>query len=192
MVILGDGPVGLFAVGVAKAVGVTNIFLVGLSKYAMEIGKRMGADHLLYADDASLDRVKYVKDLTDGYGADIVVEMAGVKQAVNEGFSMLRKGGRFSAFGVMSEPTIAIDYNNSMVFKGCQIHGINGRKMFDTCYRVRNLLASKRLDVSPVVTHKLALEDYARGFELAMELPRNAGKVVLFPDKNELAQALKR
>ena len=192
MVILGDGPVGLFAVGVARAVGVTNIFLVGLSKFAMDIGHRMGADHLLYADDASIDRVKYVKDRTDGYGADIVVEMAGVKQAINEGFGMLRKGGRYSAFGVLSDSSIAIDYNNSMVFKGCQIHGINGRKMFDTWYRVRNLLASKRLDVSPVVTHKLALEDFAKGFELAMELPRNAGKIVLFPDKNELAQALKR
>jgi threonine 3-dehydrogenase len=192
MVILGDGPIGLFAVGVARAVGVTNIMLVGLSEFNLEIGRRMGADHILYADDKSLDRVAFVKDHTYGFGADIVLEMAGVAQAIDEGFRMLRKGGRFSAFGVLSEPSIQIDYNNYLVFKGCQIHGINGRKMFDTWYRVRNLLASGRLDISPVVTHKMALEDYMAGFDLMMEFPRKAGKVILFPDKKELAEAQSR
>ncbi len=189
MVILGDGPIGLFAVGVARAVGVTNIILVGLSEYNLEIGRRLGADHILYADDKSLDRVAFVKDHTNGFGADIVLEMAGVPQAVHEGFGMLRKGGRFSAFGVLSEPSIHIDYNNAIVFKGCQIHGISGRKMFDTWYRVRNLLASGRLDISPVVTHKIGLEDYVAGFELLMELPRKAGKIILFPDKKDLEAA---
>ena len=118
--------------------------------------------------------------------------MAGVSQAIEEGFKMLRKGGRFSAFGVLSEATTPIDYNNSIVFKGCQIHGINGRKMFDTWYRVRNLLASKRLDISPVVTHKMALEEFQLGFEKMLEFPRKAGKVVLFPDKKELEKALRR
>ena len=192
MVIIGDGPVGLFAVGVARAVGVTNIILVGISKYALEIGKRMGADHILYADDNSIDRIAFVKDHTFGFGADIVLEMAGVQQAVDEGFRMLRKGGRFTAFGVMSNQSIPIDYNSSIVFKGCQIHGINGRKMFDTWYRVRNLLASKRLDISPVVTHALALDDYKRGFDIMMELPRKCGKIVLFPDKKELEAAKSR
>jgi threonine 3-dehydrogenase len=192
MVILGDGPIGLFSVGVARAVGVTNIFLIGLSKFNLEIGRRMGADHILYADDSKIDRTAYVKDHTYGFGADIVLEMAGVAQAVNEGFKMLRKGGRFTAFGVLSDPSVSIDYNNSIVFKGCQIHGINGRKMFDTWYRVRNLLASKRLDISPVVTHKMALEDYKDGFVKMMEFPRNAAKIVLFPDKKELEAAKKR
>lgn len=192
MVILGDGPVGLFAVGVARAVGVTNIILVGLSKFNLEIGRKMGADHILYADDNSVDRIEYVKDQTSGYGADIVLEMAGVQQAVEEGFKMLRKGGRFTAFGVLSEPTMPIDYNNSIVFKGCQIHGISGRKMFDTWYRVRNLLASKRLDISAVVTHKIALQDFEDGFQKMLEFPRRAAKVVMFPDKAELENARKR
>jgi threonine 3-dehydrogenase len=194
MVIVGDGPIGLFATGVARAVGVTNIFLVGMSTFNLEIGRRMGADHILNGDDKKIDRVAYVKDHTSGYGADIVVEVAGVPQAIEEGFMMLRKGGRFSAFGVLSEPSMTIDYNNSIVFKGCQIHGINGRKMFDTWYRVRNLLASKRLDISPVVTHKMALEDFAGGFDklLVPFRERKAGKIILFPDKKELNEALKR
>jgi threonine 3-dehydrogenase len=194
MVIMGDGPVGLFATGVARAVGVTDIFLVGLSEFNLEIGRRMGADHILYADDAKIDRVAYVKEHTLGYGADIVLELAGAPQAIREGFAMLRKGGRFSAFGIVSEPSVTIDYNNDIVFKGCQIHGISGRKMFDTWYRVRNLLASKRLDVSPVVTHRMALDDFASAFDkmLAPFHERVAAKIVLFPDKAELEAALKR
>lgn len=194
MVILGDGPVGLFSTGVARAVGVTKIILVGLSEYNLEIGRRMGADYILNASDTSVDRLAFVKDHTSGYGADIVLEMAGVPQTIEEGFKMLRKGGRFSAFGVLSQPTVQVDYNNGIVFKGCQIHGINGRKLFDTWYRVTNLLASKRLDISPVVTHKLALDDFECGFEklLVPPLERKAGKIVLFPDKKELDAAIKR
>jgi len=189
MVIIGDGPVGLFAVGVARAAGVTNIILSGISDYALEIGKKMGADHILFANDKNTDRIAFVKDHTFGSGADIVLEMAGVQQAVDEGFKMLRKGGRFTAFGVLSSQSVPIDYNNSIVFKGCQIHGINGRKMFDTWYRVRNLLASKRLDISPVVTHAMALDEYKTAFETMMELPRKCGKIILFPDKKELEAA---
>lgn len=194
MVILGDGPIGLFATGVARAVGVTNIFLIGLSDFNLEIGRRMGADHILYADDDKIDRIAYVKEHTSGYGADIVLELAGVPQAIHEGFAMLRKGGRFSAFGLISDSSVTLNYNDDIVFKGCQIHGISGRKMFDTWYRVRNLLASKRLDVSPVVTHKMALDDFACAFDkmLAPFHDRVAAKIVLFPDKAELEAALKR
>jgi threonine 3-dehydrogenase len=192
MVIIGDGPIGLFATGVARAVGVTNIFLVGISDYALEIGRRMGADHVLFANDNRVNRVAYIKDHTYGYGADIVVEAVGVPQAIDEGFKMLRKGGRFSAFGVTSEEKVPLDYNDGIVFKGCQIHGISGRKMFDTWYRVRNLLSSKRLDISAIVTHELALDEFKIGFEKMLELPRRTGKIILFPSKIELDAARKR
>jgi len=56
----------------------------------MEIGKKMGADYSLKATD-NMDRVQFIRDNTDGYGADIVVEMAGAKQAVLEGLDSLRK-----------------------------------------------------------------------------------------------------
>jgi threonine 3-dehydrogenase len=64
--------------------------------------------------------------------------------------------------------------------------------MFDTWYRVRALLASGRLDPSPVITHMFALEDFEKGFGEMTTRPRKSAKVVLFPDKKELAAALKR
>ncbi len=192
MVLIGDGPIALLAVGVARAVGLTNIFLVGKYDFNMGIGRRMGADHLLYANRDDIDRIAYVKDHTRGFGADIVLDMAGSQQALTEGFKMLRKGGRFSAFGVATEATMPIDYNNGIVFKGAQIHGISGRRMFDTWYRVRNLLSSGRLDISPVISHQFRLEDYAKGFEKMIERPRQAAKVVLFPQAEEFAAAARR
>jgi threonine 3-dehydrogenase len=192
MVLIGDGPISLFAVGVARVCGVTQIFLVGKYEFNMEIGRKMGADHLIYANDDSVDRVAYVKDHTGGYGADIVLDMAGSPQALNEGFKFLRKGGRFSAFGIASESPTAIDYNNGIVFKGSQVHGISGRKMFDTWYRVRNFLSSGRLDIAPVITHMFTLADYDKGFKEMMTRPRASAKVVLFPDPKELEAARKR
>jgi len=191
MVLIGDGPISLLAVGVARTCGVTQIFLVGKYDFNMEIGRQMGADHLLYANRDE-DRVAYIRDLTGGYGADIVLDMAGSPQALDEGFKYLRKGGRFTAFGVASGATAPIDYNNGIVFKGSQVHGINGRRMYDTWYRVRNFLASGRLDINPVITHLYSLEDYQTGFDAMLERPRHSAKVVLFPDPAELEAARQR
>jgi threonine 3-dehydrogenase len=192
MAIIGDGPIALLSVGVARACGVTSIFLCGKYDFNMDIAKRMGADHLLYSNKDDVDRVAFVKDHTYGFGADIVVDMAGSPQALDEGFKMLRKGGRFTAFGVAAESPTLMDYNNGMVFKGSQVHGINGRLMYDTWFRVRNLLASGRLDISPVVTHLFTLADFEKGFGEMMTRPRKSAKVVLFPDPKELEAAQKR
>ncbi len=189
MVLIGDGPIALFAVGVARCSGVTQIFLVGMSEHNMEIGRKMGADYVIDAKRKDEDRIAYIKEHTAGYGADIVLELTGSKQGVEEGLQMLRRGGRFTAFGIATQSTLQIDYNNGIVFKGAQIQGISGRKIFDTWYRVRNFLSSGRLDISPVITHMFKLEDYEKGFEASLALPRRSAKIVLFPQEEELRKA---
>ncbi len=192
MVILGDGPIGLMATAMARMAGVTKIFVTGLFPYCLDLAKTLGADYTLNAGDKTLDRVAFVRDHTNGFGADIVLEMSGSKDAVVEGFKMLRKGGRFSAFGVISAPELSLDYNNDFVFKGAQVFGINGRKMFDTWYRVRNMLASGRLDVSRIVTGLIDIKDFASGFDSMLAIPRHSAKIVMFPDPAELAKAKAR
>ena len=192
MAIIGDGPIALFAVGVARVVGVTKIFIVGKYDFNLDIAKKLGADYLLYANKDDVDRVKFVKENTNGFGADIVLEMAGSAQALDEGFKMLRKGGRFSAFGIAAESPTLIDYNNGIVFKGAQVHGINGRLMYDTWFRVRNLLASQRLDISPVISHIFPLSEFDKAFVEMMTRPRKSAKIVLFPDKKEYEEARHR
>jgi threonine 3-dehydrogenase len=189
--IFGDGPTALFAAGLARACGLTQIFMVGMSDFALAIAKKMGADHILNIGDKTVDRLQYIRDHTGGYGTDLVLDMVGAPAAVEEGLKVIRKGGRYSAFGV-GPGVIPVDYVNGIVFRGITINGISGRRMFDTWYRVRNLLASGRIDIRPIVTHLFELKDFAKGFEAAMGNPRQCGKAVLFPDPAELAAAKKR
>lgn len=191
MAIMGDGPIALLATAVARACGVTQIFLVGMSDFNMGLARQLGADHVLDIKDARVNPAEYVRDHTYGAGADIVLEMVGAAQAIQSGFDILRRGGRFTAFGI-GPASVPLDYNNGIVFKGAQVHGITGRKIFDTWYRVRNLLASGRIDIRPVITHLFPLEGFAEGFEALTAQPRHAGKVVLFPDPAEYEAAKKR
>ncbi|MHC4777205.1 MAG: zinc-binding dehydrogenase, partial [Planctomycetota bacterium] len=193
MLITGDGPISLFAIGVARAAGVAKIIHFGKYDFNMEIAKRMGADLQMYTNKTTAEeRAAFVMDHTGGWGVDIALEMVGSQDSMKDCFDLVRKAGRISAFGIAPESPCPVDYNNGLVFKGSQVHGISGRKMFDTWYRVRALLAAGRVDPSPVITHMYTLEDFAEGFERMIERPRHSAKVVLFPDPAEFEEAKKR
>ena len=178
VLIFGDGPTALFAVGVARASGATRVSLAGMEPARLEIARKMGADRVI--DVTREDVVAMILDETGGVGVDVVLEMAGAQKAIEQSFQCVRKGGRVSAFGIPAGP-IQIDWNNALIFRGVTLYGINGRLMFDTWFTVRNLLASGRLDISPIVTHKLPLDRFEQGFDLMTTSPKSSGKVVLFP-----------
>ena len=193
MVITGDGPISLFAIGVARACGVAKIIHFGKYDLNMEIARTMGADLQMNTNSTTgAERLEFVLDHTDGNGVDLALEMVGSQNSVDDCFAMVRKAGRVTAFGIAAESPLPVDYNNGIVFKGCQIHGVNGRKIFDTWYRNRNLLANDRLDPTPVITNVFTLADFEAGFEKMIERPRKSAKVVLFPDDKEYQAAVKR
>jgi threonine 3-dehydrogenase len=193
MLITGDGPISLFAIGVARSVGVAKIIHFGKYDVNMQIGKKMGADHQMYTNKTTAkERFQFVMDQTGGNGVDIALEMVGSQDSVDDCFACVRKAGRITAFGVAAENRLPVDYNNGIVFKACQIHGINGRKIFDTWYRNRNLLANGRLDPTPVITDIFPLSEFEAGFNKMLERPRTTAKVVLFPDRSEYEAAMKR
>jgi len=177
--ILGDGPIGLFSVGVARACGATQIFLTGIEPFRLDIGKRMGADRIINV--AKENAVEIIKEATGGLGADVVIEMSGVPSAMQDGIKMLRRGGRYCYFGIFKENLVPTPLND-IIFNGGTFYGINGRLMMDTWFTVSNLLSSGRLDVRPVVTHKMPLTNFEEAFELMIESPKKVGKIVLFPD----------
>ena len=178
VLIFGDGPIALFAAGVAKVSGATRVVLAGMEPARLEIARRMGADEVINV--LQTDPVQVILEGTHGVGVDVVLEMAGAQKAIEQSFKCVRKGGRVSAFGIPSGP-VELDWNDAIIFRGVTVYGINGRLMFETWIMVQNLLASKRLDISPVVTHQLPLADFEKGFELMIASPKSSGKVVLFP-----------
>ncbi|MEO0074511.1 MAG: alcohol dehydrogenase catalytic domain-containing protein [candidate division WOR-3 bacterium] len=193
MVITGDGPISLMAIAIARACGVSKIFLIGLSEPMMDIARQIGADYILSVNKTTQqERIEFVKEHTYGAGADIALEIVGNQQSIADAFKCVRKGGRVSAFGISPQPTVEIDYDNDIVFKGVQIHGISGRKIFDTWYRVRNLLAAQKLNLNPIITDLMLLEDFPKAFEKLTQSNRAAAKIILFPHSEDLTLALQR
>jgi threonine 3-dehydrogenase len=193
MVITGDGPISLFATAIARTCGVTKIFLIGMSDAMMKIAKKLGADYTISIHNTTHEeRIKFIRDNTYGAGADIALEIVGNQNSINDAYKAVRKGGRISSFGISPTPTVTLDYDNDIVFKGVQIHGISGRKIFDTWYRVRNLLASRRLDVRPAITDMMLLDDFQKAFDKLTAGDRTSAKIVMFPDKEDLKDALIR
>lgn len=178
VLIFGDGPTGLFAAGVARAAGASKVMLVGINEARLDIARKMGADIVLHSMKDDVRSI--VRDATSGIGADVVLDMVGVQPVIDLGLELVRKGGRFSAFG-LPDGRVSIDLNNGIIFKGLRLYGINGRLMFETWLQVSQLLASGRLDIRPVLTHQLPLEDFDRAFALIAQVPITVGKVVLIP-----------
>jgi threonine 3-dehydrogenase len=171
--VTGCGPIGLFAIAVAKACGAAKIFAIEPNATRRALAITMGATVVL---DSASDVVAQVKDATGGNGVDVLLEMSGHPAAIKQGFKLLRMGGRASLLGIPSRP-VEMDLADAVIFKGATVHGINGRKMYETWYQAEALLRGGAIDLSPVITHRLPLAQ----FDDAMKLLESgeASKILL-------------
>jgi threonine 3-dehydrogenase len=174
--VTGCGPIGLCAVGIAKAAGATWVVATDTEPYRLELAARMGAD--LALDGREPDTVARVLEATGGDGVDVVLEMSGSAAALDQGLRFVTRGGRISLLGIFGEP-VAVDLSNLVIEKGVRVHGVFGRRIYDTWERTQDLLRSGALDVAPILTHRFDLADWQQGFDLLGS--RHAGKVVLTP-----------
>jgi threonine 3-dehydrogenase len=176
-VVLGCGPIGLMAIGVLKMSGARQVFATDLNAERREMAERMGADLVL--DGRDEDVVSRLRSETDGNGVDIVLEMSGSSAALHQGLAAVTNGGRVSLLGTHTVPA-TVDLSQEVIFKGIRIYGITGRRLFETWYRTTALL-EEGLDLSPIITHRLPLADYAQAFDLVAS--GHAGKIVLLPQE---------
>lgn len=172
--VVGCGPIGLFAVGIARAAGARKVIAVEPAPNRRGIAEEMGADQVL--DPTDEDAVEAVRELTDGYGADVVCEMSGHPDGIRSAFRMCRNAGEVRLLG-LPEEDVEVDLSGDVIFKGLSVYGVIGRRMYGTWIRMRDFLAAGLLDIEPVITHRLPLEDFDAGIE-AME-SGEAAKVVL-------------
>jgi len=181
VLVTGCGPVGLMAVAVAKAAGARKVFATDISPYRLALARRMGADYAYNV--AEVNVVAEIKRETEGNGADVLLEMSGAASAIDQGFSALAYGGEAALLGLAAAP-IPFDINNHIVFKGATVHGIVGRRLWETWYQMRALLNSGAVDLMPLVTHRFMLDD----FEEALRVMGSgqSGKVVMFLDPTDV------
>lgn len=176
VLITGCGPIGLFAVGIAKAAGARQIFATDVNPSRLEMARTMGATHPINAKD---DVVGEVMAATDGGGVDVLLEMSGNGVAINQGFKSLRFGGYAALLGLPGRPLDNFDLANHIVFKGATVYGVSGRKMYETWYQTRALIGEGRVDIRPIISHRMPLDDFQQAFE--MMIAGDAAKVALFP-----------
>ena len=158
----GCGPIGLFSIAVAKACGAAAVFAIEPNAKRRELATTMGADVTL---DPGGDAVEQVKSATGGNGVDVLLEMSGHPGAIQQGFKLLRMGGRASLLGIPAR-AVELDLADAVIFKGSTVHGINGRKMYETWYQAEALLRGGRINLDPVITHRLPLERFDEAMRL--------------------------
>lgn len=176
MAVFGCGPIGLMAIGVAKACGASRVVAVDINDYKLAIAKKMKAD--LTINSGNVSPVEAILDYTHGTGVDAVLEMSGASAVFNQIFKVIRPGGRVSLLGLPAK-ALPVDFSNDIVMRGVTIHGITGRRLWQDWIVGRELLSSGLLDLSPIVTHRFDLGDYAKGMDLMTK--GDCGKIVLYP-----------
>ena len=161
--VTGCGPIGLFAIAVAKACGASHIIAIEPNASRRNLASQMGAHTLL--DPTADDVEARVHNITHQNGVDVLLEMSGHPSAIAQGFRILRMGGRASLLGIPSRP-VELDLANAVIFKGATVHGINGRKMYETWFQMEALLRDSAIDLSPVITHRLPLTRFDEAMHL--------------------------
>lgn len=164
VLVQGPGTMGLLAVQVAKAMGAGKVIVAGVTadKWRFDIARKTGAD-LTIDVQSETDPVEIVKDYTNGLGADVVIEASGACVACAQSLDFVKVAGHVSLVGVRGRP-MEIDLD-PMIEKELTMTGTWGTLPSSWVTTLR-LMGSRKIDVSPLITHRTALDDWENGFSL--------------------------
>jgi threonine 3-dehydrogenase len=176
VVVTGCGPIGCAAVGVARAEGAARVVAVDRVAARLAIAAQMGAD--AQVDTAKESDLNSALRAACGGEADVVLEMSGHPRLIHAALNTVRPGGWISLLG-LGDGEVTLDLSSQVVMRGVTLHGITGRRQFETWDQTSAYLSSGRVDVSPILTHRVPLRDFQRAAELAGS--GQVGKVVLYP-----------
>ncbi|OPA74101.1 L-threonine 3-dehydrogenase [Paenibacillus selenitireducens] len=184
VVIIGAGLIGLMSIAVAKACGAGRIIAADINPYRLDMAHQMGADVLIDSTKKKLSQA--ILEHTNGEGAEVVLEMSGHPEAMREGFEGAAHAARVSLLGIPTAD-VALDMGQ-IIFKGIRVEGITGRKMYETWYQMKGLLARNVLNLEGLITHTFTLDRYEEAFDLMRQ--GLCGKVVFLHElSNHTASA---
>jgi L-iditol 2-dehydrogenase len=178
VLVLGSGIAGLLHIKLAQAYGATKIFATDLSKYRLDLAKKIGADEVFHATE---DISTLIRKNNDGRLADFVVLTAGVPSAVKQAFSCVEDGGTVLLFAPTTPgekiPLDLFDIWNKQVHIHSTYAGA-GRDIIEAI----DLLSSKQITIEDLISHKLPLTKAQKGFNLVAEADESM-KVILLPQE---------
>ena len=172
VLITGAGPVGLMSAVVARHVGARYVVILDVNEYRLALAEKLGVTAAINPTKITLTETMKNIGMTEGF--DVGLEMSGNADAFRSMLIVMNNGGKIAFLGIPPEP-FAIDWNQ-VVFKSLLIKGIYGRRLFETWYKMTNLLLSG-LDISPIITHEFSVKDFQLAFDVM--LSGKTGKVIL-------------
>ncbi len=173
VLITGAGPIGIMAAAIARHAGARFVVVTDVNDYRLDLARKMGATVALNVSQGrNLADVQRELGMKEGF--DVGLEMSGNPQAFCSMLDAMAHGGKIAMLGIPAEP-IAIDWN-IVVFNMLTIHGIYGREMYETWYKMTVMLESG-LDIRPVITHRFHYTEFEKGFEVMTT--GQSGKVIL-------------
>jgi threonine 3-dehydrogenase len=172
VLITGAGPIGVMAAAIVRHIGARHIVVTDVNPYRLAMAAEHGATRVVDVRTEDLGAVMAELGMAEGF--DIGLEMSGAETAFNQMLDSMNHGGRVAVLGIPSGP-MTLDVN-ALIFKGIEIQGIYGRRIFETWYKMAAMLQSG-LDVSGIVTHRLPADRYAEAFDIVSR--GECGKIVL-------------
>jgi L-iditol 2-dehydrogenase len=173
---LGDGPMALIFVQLARLRGAGRIAVIGRHRRRLELAQQFGADVTVDANDG--DPLEAVREMSDGLGADSVVECVGRPEAWQDAVSLARRGGEVLFFGGC-ERGAAVNFDTERVHYD-EITLKGGFHYTPDCVRrAGELICSGNLNLEPLVTHEMSLDELPEALELMRR--REALKVAIVP-----------
>ena len=172
VLISGAGPIGAMAAAVARHVGARNVVITDINDYRLKLAETLGATRAVNVADEDLRDVMAELGMTEGF--DVGLEMSGVPDAFETMLDTINHGGKIALLGLLPKGA-GIDWDK-VIFKGLEIKGIYGRRMFETWYKMGALIQSG-LDISPVITHRIDVDRFETGFKTMNS--GQSGKIIL-------------
>ena len=175
--VVGPGTIGLLAVGWAALSRPDRLVAIGLDRSNEATALKMGATDFLTIWD---DPAATVREMTGGAGADVVLEAAGSDTAVMLALDLARRGGTVILSGIAGGGRRLTLESDLFALKNLRVDGVFAYTTgsFEQALRI---IESGRLDVRPLVTHTLRLEEFEKAFDLLTNRPEPVVKVILRP-----------
>lgn len=172
VLISGAGPIGCMAAAIVKFSGARHVVVTDFNEYRLNLASKLGATRVVNLAKENLRDVMSEIGMTEGF--DVGLEMSGAQAALDTMIHTMKNGGKIALLGLQNAHT-EVDLE-SVIFKGINIRGIYGRKVWDTWYKM-NTMTQAGLDISGIITHRFDIKDFQKGFDIMIS--GEAGKVIL-------------
>jgi len=176
VVVMGPGPIGILGGLIAKVAGAITVIITGLpiDKTRLTLARQLGLETITVEGENAQEKIK---SLTQGRGAEVVLDLSGGPGSLSQAISFAKIGGEISLIGISPPSETPLQL---IAFKELTIHG-SFRRLPSTWYRAIKLVASRRIDVRPLITHRFPVARAEEAFQTLFS--RQAIKAIIYPEK---------